>query len=89
MLRGAGDSLLEKACWFIGFLTLGFWLLVAWLLCFKVSWFRGFLVPKLLGVKVSKIQTCSFHVFRKILIPYSRFSRKCKTDLHEFAVSVF
>ena len=30
-----------------------------------------------------------FHVFRKILIPYSRFSRIDKTDLKDFPAQVF
>ena len=31
---------------------------------------------------------CSLHVFRQLLIPYSRFSRSFKTDLHELSVPV-
>ena len=61
--------------------------LVSWLLGFIVSCFQ-FKVSKLQSFDDPILPAFSFHVFMKILIPYSRFSRICKTDLHEFRVPV-
>ena len=70
----------QKVRWFIGFLISSF-------LRFLVSWFLGLFVSGFLGSKLSKSQdskitNCSFHVFRKILIPCSRLSKINQTDLH-------
>ena len=101
-VEGDGDSLSEdkKVYWFLGFLVsqfVGF--VVSWFQSFLVSWFHWFF-----GFKVSEIHTfhsmfferswfhvtsCPYHVFWKILIPYSRCSRTFKTDLHDCSVPIF
>ena len=70
---------------------------VPWSLGFWVSKFQSFLVSKFLGLfqsfKVSKIQRShitqfQFHVFWKMLIPYSRFPKQY-TDLYHVSVLAF
>ena len=57
--------------WYIGFLGSKF-------LGFKVSWFLGFKVSKFQWSHITKIP---FHVFWRILIPYSRCPRSLKRIL--------
>ena len=86
LLRAGGDSLTWKSLWVS-------WLLVLLFLGFKVSWFlsidRSFMVSKLIGFKVSNIQwshitKCSFHVFWKISILYSRCSKLASNNFKQF-----
>ena len=56
-------------------------------LCSYVAmWLCGCVAMWPHGQQITKIPV---HVFRKILIPYSRFSRFVWTDLHDFPVSAF
>ena len=77
-----GGSRYVEGCWglphlkikmLLGFLVFGF--SVSKLLGFKVIWFLGFNISKL---QPSHFTKCPFHVFRKILIPNSRFSKILK-----------
>ena len=60
MLRGVGDSPLFS------------WFLVS---CFLLSWFQSFLFSEVSKIQWSHITNKSFHVSRKILVPYPSFSR--------------
>ena len=76
-----------------------FWLPGCLFLGFVVSKFIGLLVSKCLGFVASNFQSFKdsmipyyqilFHVFRRILLPRPRFSRNCKTALHELSVPFF
>ena len=73
--------------WFYGCMVLSFYaVVVLWfygfMFCsFMVLWFYGFLV--------SKNTDLPFHVFRRILVPYPRFSRFYYTDRRFCSVLVF
>ena len=102
MLRGRG-VLGFLVSWYLGFMISWFLrFLVSWFQSVFVSWFQSFLASKFLGIRFSwfrsllvslfqssMIQYYPLHVFRKMLMSHSSFSRFIKTDFHDCSVPVF